>query len=73
MPAADSSQRTRQCVLVHLPEPEPPTLVDRPPERPARGDEFPSGWKVADYNLALGEYGGRQYDYEVWVVPLADG
>ena len=28
-------------VLVHLPPPEPPQLVDRPPRRPARGDEFP--------------------------------
>ena len=72
MPAADSRQRTSQCVLVHLPEPAPPTLVERPAQRPARGEEFPAGWMVADYNLTLGDFQGRQYDYEIWVVPFVE-
>ena len=59
-------------VLIHLPEPEPPQLVDRPPRRPARGEEFPCGWTVADYNLAIGEFEGEAIAYEVWVVPLLD-
>ena len=57
-------------VLVHLPPPEPPQLVDRPPRRPARGEEFPIGWTVADYQLERGEFGGEEYAYEVWVIPL---
>jgi hypothetical protein len=57
-------------VLVHLPPPEPPRLVDRPPRRPARGEEFPTGWTVADYQLERGEFGGYEYEFEVWVVPL---
>ena len=72
MSAADSRLRTAQCVLVHLPEPHPPALVDRPSTRPARGEEFPSGWMVADYNLALGDFEGREYAYEVWVVPFVE-
>ena len=72
MPAAESRPRTRQCVLVHLPEPEPPLFVDAPPKRPARGEEFPEGWMVADYNLTLGDFEGREYDYEVWVVPFVE-
>ena len=57
-------------VLVHLPPPEPPRLVDRPPRRPARGEEFPTGWTVADYQLERGEFGGCEYAFEVWVIPL---
>ena len=57
-------------VLVHLPPPEPPRLVDRPRRRPARGEEFPTGWTVADYQLERGEFAGEEYAYEVWVVPL---
>ena len=57
-------------VLVHLPPPEPPQLVDRPPRRPARGEEFPTGWTVADYQLERGEFAGEEYAYEVWVIPL---
>jgi hypothetical protein len=59
-------------VLVHLPEPEPPTLVDRPPARPARGEEFPPGWTVADFHLVRGDWNGEEFAYEVWVVPLLD-
>jgi len=57
-------------VLVHPPPPDPPRLVDRPPRRPARGEEFPTGWTVADYQLERGEFAGEEYAYEVWVVPL---
>jgi len=57
-------------VLVHLPDPEPPTLADRPPQRPARGEEFPEGWTVADYQLQRGEWNGEEYAYEIWVIPL---
>ena len=57
-------------VLVHLPPPEPPRLVDCPPRRPARGEEFPAGWTVADYQLERGEFAGEEYVFEVWVLPL---
>ena len=57
-------------VLVHLPPPEPPLLVDCPPRRPARGEEFPAGWTVADYQLERGEFAGEEYAFEVWVIPL---
>ena len=57
-------------VLIHLPPPEPPQLVDSPPRRPARGEEFPVGWTVADYNLIASDFDGEEYAYEVWVVPL---
>ena len=57
-------------VLVHLPPPEPPRLVDCPPRRPARGEEFPAGWTVADYQLERGEFAGEEYAFEVWVIPL---
>ena len=50
-------------VLVHLPEPEPPQLVDYPPRRPARGEEFPTGWTVADYHLVVG--GPRRRDLRI--------
>jgi hypothetical protein len=59
-------------VLVHLPDPEPPRVVESPPRRPARGEEFPAGWTVADYNLAIGDHDGEVIAYEVWVVPLLD-
>ena len=59
-------------VLIHLPDPEPPQLVDRPPLRPARGDEFPTGWTVADYQLERRDVDGEEIAYEVWVVPLID-
>lgn len=59
-------------VLVHLPEPEPPQLVDRPLVRPARGEEFLPGWTVADYQLERGDFDGDESAYEVWVVPLLD-
>jgi hypothetical protein len=59
-------------VLVHLPPPDPPQLVDRPPRRPARGEEFPSGWTVADYQLERGEHEGAEYEYELWVVLLIE-
>ena len=59
-------------VLIHLPDPEPPQLVDLPPQRPARGEEFPPGCIVADYHLAIGEHQGEPIAYEVWVVPLID-
>ena len=57
-------------VLVHRPPPDPPNLADVPPRRPARGEEFPLGWTVADYNLVAGEFQGERYAYEVWVIPL---
>jgi hypothetical protein len=57
-------------VLVHPPPPAPPRLVDRPPRRPARGEEFPTGWTVADYQLERGEFKGEEYAYELWVIPL---
>lgn len=59
-------------VLVHLPPPDPPQLFDRPPRRPARGEEFPRGWTVADYQLERGEVEAEEYAYELWVVPLID-
>ena len=59
-------------VLIHLPEPEPPQLVDGPPQRPARGEEFPTGWTVADYHLERRDLDGEEIAYEVWVVPLID-
>ena len=59
-----------QRVLVHRPPPDPPQLVDRPPQRPARGEEFPTGCMVADYNLAIGEWNGEPIQWEVWVGPL---
>jgi hypothetical protein len=59
-------------VVVHLPPPEPPQLADRPPHRPARGEEFPAGWTVADYQLQRGDLAGQEYEYEVWVIPLLD-
>ena len=59
-------------VLVHQPPPAPPELAAPPPRRPARGEEFPPGWTVADYNLVPGDFRGEEYDYEVWVVPLLD-
>ena len=59
-------------ILVHLPDPEPPRVVEAPPRRPARGEEFPPGWTVADYNLAIGDFEGETIAYEVWVVPLLD-
>ena len=59
-------------VLVHLPAPEPPQVVGVPERRPARGEEFPTGWTVADYNLARGDFDGQEFEYEVWVVPLLE-
>ena len=59
-------------VLVHLPAPEPSRVVRMPERRPARGEEFPPGWTVADYNLARGDLDGEEFEYEVWVVPLID-
>jgi hypothetical protein len=59
-------------VLVHLPDPEPPKLADRPRERPARGEEYPRGWTVADYQLQRGTWDGEEYAYEVWVIPLLE-
>src|SRR3954453_23194287 len=58
-------------VLVHLPPPAPPQLVDRPPRRPTRGEEFPTGWTVADYQLERGEFEGGEYPSELWVVAFA--
>ncbi len=58
-----------QRVLVHLPPPDPPQIADRPPQRPARGEEFPTGYMVADYNLAIGVWNGEPIQWEVWVVP----
>ena len=57
-------------VLVHFPEPDPPKIVDRPAERPARGEEYPPGWTVADYSLIQGDLDGEEYAYEVWVIAL---
>jgi len=59
-------------VLVHLPEPERPILAAEPSTRPARGEEYPPGWTVADYQLQRGEWDGHEYAYEVWVIPLLD-
>lgn len=59
-------------VLVHLPPPDPPRLAERPLKRPARGEEYPTGWTVADYQLEQGDWDGVEYAYEVWVVPLID-
>ena len=57
-------------VLVHLPEPATPTIADlSSSERPARGDEFPDGWTVCDYNLVAGVFEEEPYDFEVWVMP----
>jgi hypothetical protein len=58
-------------VLIHRPNPEPPQLIDRPDRRPARGEEFPTGWMIADFNLAIGEWHGEPIAWEAWVVPLA--
>jgi hypothetical protein len=30
------------------------------------------GWTVADYHLAMGDWDGEEFAYEVWVVPLLD-
>ena len=59
-------------VLVHLPDPRLPEVVQTPERRPARGEEFPPGWTVADYNLARGDLDGQEFEYEVWVVPRID-
>ena len=59
-------------VLVQYPPPAPPELAESPPRRPARGEEFPPGWTVADYDAIPGDLGGEEYEYEVWVVPLID-
>lgn len=59
-------------VLVHLPPPDPPKLVDRPPRRPARGEEFPTGWTVADYQLERGNLDGTEYEYVLWAIPLLE-
>jgi hypothetical protein len=60
-------------VLVHFPEPDPPRVVDcMLSRRPARGEEFPEGFTVADYHLAIGELAGERFEYEVWVVPDID-
>ncbi len=60
-------------VLVHFPEPDPPRVVECPlPRRPARGEEFPAGYTVADFNLAVGDFQGERYAYELWVVPDID-
>jgi len=58
-------------VLIHLPEPEPPRLVDRPPRRPSVGEEFLPGWKACDYSLIRGNWNGHEYAYEVWVMPTS--
>ena len=59
-------------VLVHYPEPAPPEILPRPaPNAPARGEEFPPGWTVGDYDLVRGDWSGEAYDYVVWVVPHA--
>ena len=59
-------------ILVHLPDPEPPRVVEAPPASscPRRG--VPPGSTVADYNLAIGDFEGETIAYEVWVVPLLD-
>ena len=57
-------------VLVHYPEPAPPTLVDRPEGKPVRGAEYPPGWTIADFNLVRGDWAGEEHASEVWVVPL---
>jgi hypothetical protein len=67
---AEPIVRVPPRVLVHLPHPEPPRLEALPQRRPARGEEFPPGWTVADYNLAVGDHEGEAVAYEVWVVPL---
>ena len=59
-------------VLVHWPDPEPPTLVDRPPNRPDRGEECPTGWIVANYSLIRGDWKNEEFAYEVWVIPRLD-
>ena len=56
-------------VLVHLPEPDPPRLIDKPPRRPAVGEELFPGWTACDYSMIRGEFAGELYEYEVWAVP----
>jgi len=56
-------------VLVHFPEPAAPALVELSSPRPKRGDELPSGWTVCDLHLVRGEFEGREYRFEVWVMP----
>lgn len=65
-------ERMPSRVLIHFPEPHPPRLVEGPPKRPARGEEFPVGWTIADYHLVRGDFQGEEYDYEVWITPLIE-
>jgi hypothetical protein len=59
--------------LVHFPEPATPTIVELTlSARPARGDEFPAGWTVCEYNLVGDVYEGEQHDFAVWVMPRSD-
>lgn len=67
----EERKRMPSRVLVHLPEPQSPILVDRPPQRPQQGDEFPPGWTTADFNLVRGEHEREEYAYELWVLPRA--
>jgi hypothetical protein len=59
-------------VLVIYPEPATPQVVDRAAEkRPIRGEEFPPGWRLCDYDLIRGEWNGEEYVYEIWVMPAS--
>jgi len=60
-------------VLVHFPEPASPELVElSTSSRPTRGEEFPPGWTVCDLHLVPGELDGRQFAFEIWVMPRSD-
>lgn len=57
-------------VLVIYPEPATPKVVHRSAaSRPIRGEEFPPGWELCDYDLVSGEWEGEEYEYEIWVLP----
>jgi hypothetical protein len=73
-PACTTVARMPSRVLVHYPEPATPHVetcwfTGRPP----RGEEFPPGWTVCDYNLVRGDWEGEEYTFEVWVEPITNG
>ena len=67
--SASASRLSSRRILVHLPEPNPPRLIDCPSRRPAVGEELLPGWKACDYSLIRNEFHGEPYEYEVWVMP----
>lgn len=70
MSAADQRPSSGR-ILVHLPQPAPPRLIDKPATRPPIGEELLPGWKVCDYSLIRNDLGGEEYEYEAWVMPTS--